>query len=154
MRRFLTMVTVSGTVMSALALAMAPDPTIARHMRRPFPVFSLTATPMSASAPARRSLTIAVIRKDKPEQPEPAVLTLRWPDAATGDRLTVLPGPCAFELMRTTPACFYTVHPKAATQIDPADTGTDTGTAPDGATPAVATTQDSAGQAGSLGSIS
>ena len=151
MRRFLTMVTVSGTVMSAFALAMAADPTIARHMRRALPVFSLTATPMSASAPVRRTLTIAVIRKDKPEQPEPEVPTVRWPDAATRDRLTVLPGPCAFERMPTTPACFYIVHPKAATQY-PADT--DTGTAPDGATPAVATTQDSVGQAGSPGSIS
>ena len=150
MRRFLTTVTVSGTVMSALALAMAADPAIARHMHRVLPVFSLTVTPMSASVPVRRSLTMAVINKDKPEQPQLAVRTLRWPDAAARDSLTVLPGPCAFELMRTMPACFFTVSPKAATKIHHADIGT----APDGATPAVAATPDRVGQADNPGSIS
>jgi len=149
MRRFLTMVIVSGTVMSALALAMTAEPTIARHMYRVPPIFSLTATPMWASAPVRRILTMTVIRQHKPEQPEPGIL-VRWPDGAGGDRLTDLPAPCAFGLTRTAPACFFTVSPNAATPIDHADIGT----APDGANPAVGATPGRIGQAGNPGSFS
>ena len=120
MRRLLTMVvTVSGMVISAPALAMAAVPTAGHHAHRAFPVFSLTVTPASARIPVGREIPMTVTVRNNTGQPQQGILTLQLQNAAASHRLAVmLARHCAFERGTTTSECRFSVKPGTATKID------------------------------------
>jgi len=159
MRRFLTIATVFGTVITAPALAMAAThAATARHAatsrhaatttravaatqavtaasaahpgRGRLSAYSVRATPTSARMGVGHRMTMTVAVTNKTRQSQLGLLTIRWRAGSTTARLAVTPArPCAYDRKAATSACAFTAGPHATARMSFAVRGTAPGTA-------------------------
>src|SRR6266571_3674958 len=149
MRRFLTVVTASGMVITAPAPALALASTHAltasralttshaltatpavHHGRGPLPAYSVRATPSSARMSVGHRATMNVTVKNKTRHSQPGRLTIRWRARGSTARLAVTAARhCAYDRKAATSACSFSVGPGATTRISFAVRGTAPGVA-------------------------